>query len=187
MDEVKGYKAFNKDATNRYGRPFTEGETYRITGELQFGNDGNGFHMCTSLCDVFRYVNATDDDVLVAEVTGRDERVRRDDDYYGYYDMYCFRELTIDRFMSREEIIEEMLNASAHEVKKFLSTFRLNEEEKIKFLRRFRDDLETTKHILYYQFGCTEIYHNNSMKVNYKRLRLVMNSGQDSNKGSKRK
>ena len=63
MDEVKGYKAFNKDATNRYGRPFTEGETYRITGELQFGNDGNGFHMCTSLCDVFRYVNAIDDDI----------------------------------------------------------------------------------------------------------------------------
>ncbi len=187
MDEVKGYKAFNKDSTNRYGKPFTEGETYIVTGELQFGNDGNGFHMCTSLCDVFRYVNATEDDVLVAEVIGRGERVRRDDDYYGYYDMYCFRELTIDRFISREEIIERMLSAPSYEVKKFLATFRLSENEKTRFLRQFREDLETMKHILYYQFECKDIYHKNCIRVNYKRLRLVMNCGQDNNKGSKGK
>ena len=37
MEEVKGYKAFNKDLTNRYGKPFTEGGTYSIFGKLQFG------------------------------------------------------------------------------------------------------------------------------------------------------
>ena len=66
MEEVKGYKAFNCDATNRYGMPFTEGQTYRVEGEISFGNRGNGFHMCTAWSDVFRYVNATEEDVLVA-------------------------------------------------------------------------------------------------------------------------
>ena len=66
MKEVKGYKAFNNDATNRCGKPFTEGETYRVDGEIRFGNEGNGFHMCTFLSDVFRYVNAIDEEVLVA-------------------------------------------------------------------------------------------------------------------------
>ena len=73
MDDVKGYKAFNKDSTNRYGKPFTEGGTYSIFGKLQFGNDGNGYHMCTSLCDVFRYVNAVEDDVLVETIINKED------------------------------------------------------------------------------------------------------------------
>ena len=122
MGEVKGYKAFNKDSTNRYGKPFTEGETYMVTGDIKFGNDGNGFHMCTSLSDVFRYVNATEEEVLVAKVTGRGKKVCVDDDYYGYYDMYACEEITIDKFLSREEVIEEILNASSYQVKKFIVT-----------------------------------------------------------------
>ena len=109
MEEVRGYKAFNIDATNRYGKPFTEGETYQVEGEIKFGNDGNGYHMCTALSDVFRYVDATEKNVLVAEVTGRGEYAKYDDIYYGYYDMYSFEEITIDRFMTRDEIIEKML------------------------------------------------------------------------------
>lgn len=184
MDEVKGYKAFNKDLTNRYGKPFTEGETYSTLGKLQFGNDGNGYHMCTSLCDVFRYVNATEDDVIVAQVTGRGERIRRDDDYNGYYDMYCFRELTVDRFLSREEVIEMMLNASSLEVKKFLITCRLSEEEKVMFARKFRNDLDVIKHLLYYHFDCKTVFSNYSYK-DEERIRLVLEYGQDNNKGSK--
>ena len=61
MKEVKGYKAFNKDKTNRYGLPFTEGVTYKVGGDISFGNAGNGFHMCTHLSDVFRYFDAIDD------------------------------------------------------------------------------------------------------------------------------
>ncbi len=110
MEEVKGYKAFNKDSTNRYGQPFTEGETYRVNGEIKFGNDGNGIHMCTSLSDVFRYVNAFEEEVIVAEVTGRGKYDKRDDYYYGYYDMYNFEEITVNKFLSREEIISKMLN-----------------------------------------------------------------------------
>ena len=130
MDEVKGYKAFNNDATNRYGQPFTEGETYSVDGDIKFGNTGNGYHMCKSLSDVFRYVNAVEEDVLVAEVTGRGKCAKYDDTYYGYYDMYSFEEITIDRFLTRDEIIEKMLNSPIHEVNKFLMTCKLTEREK---------------------------------------------------------
>ena len=181
--EVKGYKAFNKDATNRYGQPFTEGETYQVEGEVKFGNDGNGYHMCTSLSDVFRYVNATEDDVLVALVTGRGKYDKYDDTYYGYYDMYSFEEMTIDKFLPREEVIERMLNSPAHEVKKFLITCRLSEEEKVLFARKFRSNLEVIKCLLYYHFGCTEIYKSDYNFGN-EYMRLVLKYGQDNNKGS---
>lgn len=181
--EVKGYKAFNKDATNRYGQPFTEGGTYQVEGEIKFGNDGNGYHMCTSLSDVFRYVNATEDDVLVALVTGRGKYDKYDDTYYGYYDMYSFEEMTIDKFLPREEVIERMLNSPAHEVKKFLITCRLSEEEKVLFARKFRSNLEVIKCLLYYHFGCTEIYKSDYNFGN-EYMRLVLKYGQDNNKGS---
>lgn len=185
MEEVKGYKAFNSNATNRYGKPFTEGETYKIDGEIKFGNDGNGFHMCTALSDVFRYVNATEEDVLVAEVTGRGANAKYDDVYYGYYDMYSFEEMTIDRFLSREEVIEKMLNSPAHEVIKFLMTFKLNESEKIFFARKFRGELNVIKALLYYQFGCTEVYKSDYNFGN-EYMRLVLKYGQDNNKRGKR-
>ena len=185
MEEVKGYKAFNKDATNRYGKPFTEGETYRVIGEIKFGNDGNGFHMCTALSDVFRYVDAVEDDVIVAEVTGKGKKACFDDNYYGYYDMYACEEITIDKFLSREEVIEEMLNSPSHQVKKFIVTYRLTREEAIRFARKFRRDTEVIKALLYYHFGVEEIYKQNNDEKEC--LRLVLKHGQDNNKGRKGK
>lgn len=185
MKEVKGYKAFNNDATNRCGKPFTEGETYRVDGEIRFGNEGNGFHMCTFLSDVFRYVNAIDEEVLVAEVTGRGKHAQYDDTYYGYYDMYSFEEMTIDRFISREEVIDKMLNSSSPEVIKFLMTFKLNETEKILFARKFRGEPNVIKALLYYQFGCTEVYKS-EFNFGNEYIRLVLKYGQDNNKRSKR-
>jgi hypothetical protein len=185
MEEVKGFKAFNIDATNRYGKSFTEGENYRVEGKIRFGNDGNGYHMCTALSDVYRYVRATEEDVLVAEVTGRGAHVSYDDNYYGYYDMYSFEEITIDKFLSREEIIDKMLCSPSHEVRKFLSTCRISDEEAIYFARQFRNDVEVIKVLLYYHYGFTDVYEKNKNGEDY--LRLVLKNGQDNNKGSKRK
>ena len=180
MEEVKGYKAFNIDATNRYGKPFTEGETYRVTGEIKFGNDGNGFHMCTALSDVFRYFNSTIEGVMVAEVTGRGKKVCFDDNYYGYYDMYACEEITIDKFLSRKEVIDNMLESPSHEVKKFFATCKISEEEAIKFVKKFRKDTEVIKALLYYHFGIEEIYKQSSDETEC--LRLVLKYEQDNNK-----
>ena len=82
-----------------------------------------------------------------------------------------------------DEIIEKMLNSPAHEVNKFLSTCRLSEEEKILFARKFRSNLDVIKCLLYYHFGCTEIYKSDYNFGN-EYMRLVLKYGQDNNKGS---
>ena len=155
---IKGYKAFNSDRTNRYGKIFREGRVYHNNNDLKFGNNGHGFHMCSSLCDVFRYF---DSDVSVAKVIGFGNFVSYDDEYYGYYDMYVVTNLYIEKFLTREEIITQMLNSSPVALKKFLSTFTLNDIEKNLFLEKYKNDEEITNLILYYQFGI-DVYHKDN-------------------------
>ncbi|MDE5888464.1 MAG: hypothetical protein K2H20_00420 [Bacilli bacterium] len=179
--EVKGYKAFNKDMTNRYGLPFEVGSTYRVEGDVKFGNEGNGFHMCQNLCDVFRYFDS--ENVAVAEVIGRGKCVKFDDEYNGYYDMYACEEITIVRILSREEILETMMSSHDINNKKFLSTYILTEEEKKEYLRLYHKNMTMLEWLLYYQFGYKQIF---SMELTEKKneLRKVFRYGQDNNKGS---
>ena len=65
---IKGYKAFNKDLTNRYGSEFVEGTTYRVEGELKFGNNGNGFHFCKRLEDTLRYFPGMEEEIDIASI-----------------------------------------------------------------------------------------------------------------------
>ena len=97
---IKGYKCFNKDKTNRYGMPFEDNTHYHMDGDINFGNDGNGFHMCTHLSDVFRYFDTKNDNFIVAKVIGWGEYQKRDlpDDFEGYYDMFCVSDIYIDKF-----------------------------------------------------------------------------------------
>ena len=153
---VKGYKAFNLDKTNRYQRPFVEGETYRTEGLIKFGNDGNGFHMCKNLADVFRYFDS--ENVVVAEVEGRGNYDLYEDDYYGYYDMYAFEEITINRFLSREEILTTILSRPSYDVIKFLMTFKLRSDETKLFYDKFIEDHNVLKALAYYQLGERDVY-----------------------------
>lgn len=96
---IKGYKAFNSDKTNRYGIPFEAGKAYKVDGDISFGNQGNGFHMCTSISDVFRYIDANDiNNYKIAVVYGYGDSVLYEDDYEGYYDMYACRCMYVKSF-----------------------------------------------------------------------------------------
>ena len=187
MKDIKGYKAFNKNQTNRYGVPFIEGNTYKVDGEISFGNNGNGFHMCTHLSDVFRYFDAIDDNISVAKVIGRGDRKEYNDEYEGYYDMYACRELYIERFLSREEIISCMLVSVESDVVKFLKTFRLTGDEKVRFLRKFKGNQRVLEYILYYQYGIEDAFCKCVSDEEVKRIRLVNKYGQDSDKRCSRK
>ena len=156
---VEGYKGFNSNKTNRYGKLFEEGKTYKIDGDISFGNTGNGFHMCTSLGDVFRYF---DNDIVVAKVIGCGNTVCYNDEYNGYYNMYAVSNLLIRYFLTREQIIETMLNASYFESKNFLKTFKLNDLEKQLFLSKYLNDNYMLKIILYYQYNYIDIYNQNT-------------------------
>ena len=56
---------FNDDLTNRYGTKFEVGKTYHANGDIKFGNDGNGFHMCKNIEDTLRYFDAFNDNIRI--------------------------------------------------------------------------------------------------------------------------
>ena len=124
---VIGYKGFNKDFTNRYGNKFEIGKVYHADGEIKWGNNGNGFHLCTNIEDCFRYVDP--DTSVITEVIGFGKMKEYDDEYYGYYDMYVCENLRIVRVISREEIISMMLNTYVDRRNRFIRDFNLTEEE----------------------------------------------------------
>ena len=124
---VVGYKAFNKDLANRYGDKFEVGKVYHADGEIKWGNNGNGFHLCTYLEDCFRYVDPNIS--LITEVIGFGKIKKYDDDYYGYYDMYVCENLRVVRVISREEIISMMLNTYDDRKDRFIRDFNLTLDE----------------------------------------------------------
>ena len=186
--EIKGYKAFNKDHTNRYGMPFEEGKDYHVDGPVRFGNDGNGFHMCTHLSDVFRYFDP--ENVDVAEVIGSGEYDEGEDETWQepYYYMYAVSDIHIGRFLSRKEIIDIMTDSSSSDIVKFFATFNPSEDEGIRIIRGNRGKHSHDKAIaafLYYLKG-VNVYGLSSEERN-KTLKKVLDNGQNNNQRSKGK
>lgn len=154
---VSGYKAFNHDMTNMYGKQFVLGKTYSVHGEIKFGNYGNGFHMCKNLCDVFRYFPFPE--VRVASVTGNGVIKTHNDEYYGYYDMYSVEHITINSILSRRDIIDLMIkNSNEHDNMKFIMSFCFTKEEILFYSQKYKNNIRMLCNILYYQFGIETIF-----------------------------
>ena len=185
----KGYKCFNGDKTNRYGRPFEAGKDYHIDGEITFGNKGNGFHMCVHLSDVFRYFDTSDNDFCVAEVTcwGKYQLREYPYDFEGYYDMYSFSDMRINHFLTRGDIINLMLRAPYNDVKKFLRTFICTEEEIRFFINKYRVDIDILSIILFYHYKNRGTYYMSEEEIRRELRKEMKEHEQDCSKGSKRK
>lgn len=157
MKEVVGYKAFNKDLTNHYGKKFEVGKIYIIPGAIKFGTHGNGFHMCKNMEDTFRYFDTKN--MTICKVIGSGEMDEGEDHYYGFYDMYAVERLKILKVLSRLEIIEEGLKLNDTRVERFISLFPLTEEEIILFKEHFKSDISVMDAIAYYQEKDEKIYY----------------------------
>lgn len=153
-----GYKCFNKDMTNRYGVQFKVGEIYHTIGEIQFGNNGNGFHICSNMVDVFRYYNAMNEEVSVCEVKGSGEMITFNDEYYGYYDMYSVECMEIVREIDRNEIINMVLRMNEFNVLRFIQLFKLNSFEIELFEEKYSEFISILLAIDYYQNGILDVY-----------------------------
>ena len=162
---MKGYKAFNKDMTNRYGMPFEEGKTYTVHGELVFGNDGNGLHFCKRLEDTLRYFPGMEEEIAIAKVTSIGEKLESMDEFYEYFDLYAARSLRIDKILSREEIISNLLYVNPRRVVRFVSGFRLTEEEKELFRKVYKDTPDVDLAIQYHQERNLDVYSHAYTKV----------------------
>ena len=154
--EIMGYKAFNKNRTNRYGKSFEEGKSYHIEGPISFGDKGHGFHMCVHLSDVFRYFDPNDIDVAL--VIGSGEYASGEDETWSepYYEMYSVSDIKIVKFLSREEIIDIMSHSSSSDIVKFFATFKPTEEEALQILKGNKSQYDHEKAVeayLYYFKG----------------------------------
>ena len=148
---IQGYKAFHANLVNRYGIKFYEGMTYFIEGVLRFGNDGNGFHFCKRLEDTLRYFPGMEEKIDIARVTAIGDTLESEDDYNGYYDMYCTNEIRIDKVLSREEIVMPYLNLPEYRVVRFLQGLKLTPEEIELFRLRYSKNDQVLDAISFYQ------------------------------------
>ena len=158
--EVKGYKAFNKGLTNRYGRKFEIGKQYSLDGKISFGNNGNGFHFCKNIEDTLRYFDGVDGEIEIAEVIGSGEIVTNEDEYNGFYDMYSAQRIKINRKIERQEIVNMFLTTITIEprVVRFIQLFRLTEKEIEMFKLKYAGSIMIMDAIAYYQEGQKDVY-----------------------------
>ena len=159
---IKGYKCFNKNLINRYGMSFEVGMTYSVDGDVRFGNNGNGFHMCTNLEDTLRYFDGFNTEIDICEVIGSGNFVLFEDNYYGYYDMYSVEKIRIIKKLSREEIINIILNSYEFKVIRFIQGYKLLPEELELLKIKFANNISIMNAISYYQEGNLDIYSESS-------------------------
>lgn len=156
--EIRGYKAFDKNQKNIYGKKFEEGTTYKVLGPAVFGTKGNGYHFCERLEDTLRYVDGMHEDIRIAEVIGSGSIRESFDDYYGYYDMYSASCITIVRFLTRQEIINQLMYAPAYRAKRFVQGFKLTESEIANFKDKYCNEVVVLKAIAYHQENDKDAY-----------------------------
>ncbi len=164
--EVVGYKVFNKDLTNRYGKKFEVGKIYIAPGIIKFGNSGNGFHLCRNIEDTFRYFDPKNN--TVCKVIGSGEMDKGEDNYNGFYEMYAVERLKILKQLSRLEIIEEGLKLNEIRAERFVSLFPLTEKEIMLFKEQFKKYISVLDAIAYYQEKDEKIYYKRKGMLNSK-------------------
>lgn len=164
---VRGYKALNCDFTNRYGLKMKTGVTYRVSGPVVFGNNGNGYHFCKNLEDTLRFVDGTEEEIKIVEVIGSGQIVVKDDDYNSYYDMMCASELRLERIIEREEIINYYLNGNVGDFRiiRFIMGYKLFPFEVEMFMRRYFDNEVIINALEYYQNNNLDVYERGKIKV----------------------
>lgn len=148
---IKGYKCFNKNLINRYGFQFEVGGIYSVNGEVKYGNNGNGFHMCVNLEDTLRFFDGFNGEIDICKVIGFGKCILSIDTHYDYYDMYSVEKLQIIKKLSREEIIKIGLNLPEYRVTRFIQGLKLMEEEIELFKTKFANSKSVLEVISYYK------------------------------------
>jgi len=155
---IYGYKCFKKGLINNYGFKFEVDKTYHVSDNIVFGINGNGFHMCERLEDTLRFFDTFSYDVDICVVNGFGECIKRDDEYNDYYNMYACENIYIKKKLTREEIILYGLSLHGFRVMRFISLFRLSNDEKMLFRDKFKDNYLVNDYIDYYQDNKKDVF-----------------------------
>ena len=154
-----GYKIFNKGLTNRYGKKFEIGKTYHCDKEIKFGNEGHGFHVALRLEDALKYFD-NNIDIAYVKCYGKYDEIKdtKENEANDNYDMYAYEYMVIEKVLTREEIIQYILDKWEERVIKFIMYFPLTEEEKQIFYEKYNTNDRIKKYIAYYQNNDKEAF-----------------------------
>lgn len=155
---IVGYKILDKNMENRYGQKMEVGHTYTARGEIKFGVNGNGYHYCTNLAEIFRYGYCKNENFIAVKVNGIGKTIFLEDDYYGYNSLCVSSIITIDKILQRKEIIQKIIMMDSFSVEKFLKTFFLKEDEILLFKEKFKTNFSILNLISYYQENDKDVY-----------------------------
>ena len=167
--KLDGYKAFNSDMTNRYGKKFEVNKLYVVDGSIKFGVNGNGYHFCKRLEDTLRYVDGMHSKIKIAKITAYGDCVEYYDDYYGYYDMFAAKAIEIKEVLSRNKIIEKYLETDENRTIRFIQGFKLLPDEIELFKIRYCSNKRILDAIAYYQENDKDVYLREKGKIYIKK------------------
>ena len=163
---IRGFKCFNKGLITNFNDKFELNRVYFTNESIKFSK--NGFHLCTNLEDTFRYFDTFQNDVDVCEVSGYGKYSKYDDEYNGFYDMYAVEFIKITKLLTREEIIEYAKNLPEYRLVRFVSLYKLKEDEIKLFKELFYNKSSIIKAIMYCQENIKDVY-NIDFKIKMKR------------------
>lgn len=157
MEKI-GFKCFNEDMTNRYGKKMEIGSKYTAKGNITVGNYGHGFHFCENLEDTFRYFDSMNENVCICLVKGFGNIAQYEDEYNGYYNIYAAEHIEIIKKLSRKEIIDYGLNLNYIRACRFVQGYKLTNEEIELFKEKYKKYSEVIRYIEYYQIGNLDVF-----------------------------
>ena len=153
---IKGFKCFNQGLITNYNEKLNVNKIYFAKDEIKYSK--NGYHMCVNLEDTLRFFNSFSNPVDIAKVIGFGKTDRYDDEYNDFYEMYAVEFLEIIKVLSREEIIEYAKKLPDYRLIRFISLYKLTDEEIILFKKLFCNNNDILNTILYYQENKTDVY-----------------------------
>ena len=159
------YKIFNKGLINKYGTKFELNRDYKIATnkKLSFGNSGYGYHIVTNLEDGYRYFDGFNQELDTTLITTNGNLVKFDDEYYDYYNMYVTDEIRILKVLNREEILDYMLKTNIYRIIRFISLYKLTDDE-INIIKLNYPDDSVLNYINYYQYNDKRAFEKQYIK-----------------------
>lgn len=156
---MTGYKLLDIGLINEYGFKYEIDKIYTLNGELKWNY--NGFHFCTHIEDTLRYRDKEKGTFEIVELESLGNIVdgsNIENDYYGYETGYATNIFKITRIISREEMINIVLNSkNINRVIRLISSIPLTKEEINQIKQTYSNDI-INQYIDYYQYDKKDVF-----------------------------
>ena len=160
---MKGFMCFYEDMTD------LQNDSYEIGRKYNEEDKGKKFTIYKNLEDSLRNYHAEINDVIICIVEGLEGGRKIEDTVYEFIERYEFDSIKILKRVPREFVIEYGLNLYDFRLERFLSSYKLTDEEKDKFRLKFGKDPNSKSTIDYYINGKKDAYKEEIKNKSHKK------------------